>query len=184
MVGKVIVAGLAWMLLVGGSVGTAQAYDWRNHRGSTFEVTVENSDTTVSNNAVAEANTGDNDQDIDAVRSMFTHRTRSGPTLTQLIETGNSAADALADAVVNETFMQVDYACVTSRCGSNNFEVGVENDDTRLSNNATADAETGDNDQDIDSWRRNSTQTTRTGGSTAIGTATARVNMTDLRISR
>jgi hypothetical protein len=182
MVSKIIMAGMASILLMGGSVGVAQAYDWGNTRSSTLEVTVENEDTTVRNTAVAKSNTGDNAQEINATRTWFSRQFRIGSPSTQLIETGNASADALADSVVNETYMQVDGSCVTG-CVSE-MAVRVGNDDTNLFNDAIAGAETGDNHQDINTARRASTQITRTGGSTAIGTSMARVNMTDLRISR
>lgn len=179
MIKKISTGALA-LALVLGSAGVAVGYGGRYYQSSS-DLSIKNDDTVVINYASAQADTGDNEQEVESFKSSrISRRTRTTST-TQSMTTGNAGADALADVNVNGTYVEADCGCLCGRCGS---DVSVDNDDIFVMNGAEAEAETGDNEQEVEGMRRTTTQSMRSGDSAALSTAYARVNMTDLRISR
>lgn len=181
MIGKLILAGFATVALTSVSAEAARAYGYNFSPGSSAEITISNDDTNVVNFALAEANTGNNEQRIVGSRDCCWVRPSLAPTM-QLTETGDAGVDALSDAIVNQSYMEV--ASPLSRYGQTRLSATVVNDDTSLNNGAQAAAKTGANQQKIFASRQGGIQTTRTGDATAMVTALAKVNLSDLRISR
>lgn len=186
MLRKTLAISLASTALVLGSTSLAFAYDF--HRGgrdmgSSFEISVQNEDTNVQNYASATSNTGNNDQEVESHRTTA----RRGSSVSQNMTTGDAGSDALADATVNDTYIESDCGCLDGGRSRSSVRssIGVENEDTYVMNGADAGAGSGNNEQEVEGSRRGtSTQTMRTGNATSVSTAMARVNMSDIRVSR